>query len=88
MDHPCGLRRSCHGLDDGNHADHALNCTNFFTCLEEEFLGNQPCNAGKTEPVTRKQRKMIISSLSVCYTYLTFRYFFIENNFRCLLLSF
>ncbi|ELT87471.1 hypothetical protein CAPTEDRAFT_198847 [Capitella teleta] len=43
---PCGLYRECSHLDDGNYADHHVNCTAFYNCQGGLFFGHIPCNPG------------------------------------------
>lgn len=43
---PCGVWSDCSGLDDGLYADLTLNCTAYYTCQDEIFLGHNPCSPG------------------------------------------
>ncbi|KAK2169164.1 hypothetical protein LSH36_12g23021 [Paralvinella palmiformis] len=43
---PCGDLEDCSLLSDGSYPDMATNCTLYFTCLDGNDLGLQPCNTG------------------------------------------
>jgi hypothetical protein len=43
---PCGLLRNCTNLPDARYPDLVVNCTAYFTCLDGDFKGHNPCNPG------------------------------------------
>merc|ERR1711976_260512 len=43
---PCGQLRNCSEKEDGRYADLYVDCTAYYTCLNGQYFGHNPCPPG------------------------------------------